>query len=70
MAGNGTLRIVVATTAFGMGIDCPDIVNVIHYGPPANLEQCAQKTGRTGRNSESATAVLLYGNSGRAHSRT
>ena len=65
MAVNGTLRIVIATTAFGMGIDCPDILNVVHYGPPANLEQYAQETGRAGRNGESATALLLYGNPGK-----
>ena len=65
MAVNGTLRIIIATTIFGMGIDCPDIVNVVHYGPPAILEQYAQGTSRAGRNGESATAVLLYGNPGK-----
>ena len=59
MTVNSTLRVVIATTAFGMGIDCPDIVNLVHYGPPAHLEQYAQETGRAGRNGESATAVLL-----------
>ena len=62
MAVNGTLRIVIATTAFSMGIDCPDIVNVVHYGPPTNLEQYAQETSRTDRNGESTTAVLPHGN--------
>lgn len=65
MTLNGTLRIVIATTAFGMGIDCPDIVSVIHYGPPASLEQYAQETGRADRNGESATALLLYSNPGK-----
>ena len=36
---NSKLRIVIATTAFSMGIDCPDIRNVINYGPLSSLEQ-------------------------------
>jgi len=33
------LRIIIATTAFGMGVACPDISKVIHYGPPGDVEQ-------------------------------
>ena len=58
---NGKLRLVIATTAFSMGIDCPDIRNVIHFGPPATIEQYIQETGRAGRDGESSTALLLYG---------
>ena len=60
MAVNGTLRIIIVTTAFGMGIDCPGIVNVVHYGPPANLEQYAQETGRAGRNGEFVKSKYEY----------
>lgn len=35
---HGTLRLLIATEAFGMGVDCPDIENVIHVGPPTTLE--------------------------------
>ena len=43
------LRVVVATTAFLMGIDCPDIEQIIHYGTPSAPEQYIQEIGRAGR---------------------
>jgi len=58
------LRILIATTAFSMGVDCPDIRNVIHYGSPANVEQYVQETGRAGRNGIFSSA-LLYGKPGK-----
>ena len=42
------LRLVVATTAFSMGIDCPNIHNVIHFGVPGTIEQYIQEAGRAG----------------------
>ncbi len=59
------LRLVIATTAFGMGIDSPDIRQVIDYGPPSCLEEYVQETGRAGRDSLTFQAVLLYGSPGR-----
>uniref|UniRef100_A0A1X7UWY0 DNA 3'-5' helicase n=1 Tax=Amphimedon queenslandica TaxID=400682 RepID=A0A1X7UWY0_AMPQE len=38
-----TLHIVCATIAFGMGIDCPDVCKVIHYGPLDDMESCMQE---------------------------
>ena len=55
------LRIIIATTAFGMGIDCPDIHQVIHWGPPGDAETYAQESGRAGRDMMQATACILYG---------
>lgn len=57
MAIGGKLRIVIATIAFSMGIDCPDISNVIYYGPPGNVEQYVQETGRAGRNMETLVNI-------------
>ena len=61
----GKLRVVIATTAFSMGIDCPDIRQVIHYGPPSCIEEYVQETGRAGRDGTHSEAILMYGNPGR-----
>ena len=61
----GKLRLVVATMAFSMGVDCPDIVNVTHYGPPSSVLEYMQETGRAGRTNFPATALLLYGKLGK-----
>ena len=53
------LRIVIATIAFGMGIDCPDIRQIIHYGLTSLVKDYVQETGRAGRNGFPSKAVLI-----------
>ena len=62
LAINSKLRVVIATTAFSLGIDCPNIRRVIHYGTPGTIEEYVQETGRAGRDGEPAKVCLFYGN--------
>ena len=54
------LRVVIATVAFGMGLDSPDIRRIIHWGAPADIESYIQETGRAGRDGEQSLAKLYY----------
>lgn len=57
---SGDLPVVVATNAFGMGIDRPDVRMVVHYNVPGTLEAYYQEAGRAGRDGEPARVTLLY----------
>ena len=57
---NSILRLVIATTSFSMGIDIPDVREIIHWGPPSDLEQYVQEIGRAGRDGKDSVAMLMF----------
>jgi ATP-dependent DNA helicase RecQ len=56
---NGMVRVLFATTAFGMGVDCKGLDLVVHYGPPSNVDDYVQESGRAGRDNSKSHAVLV-----------
>lgn len=55
---NGTLHVIIATIAFGTGIDAPNVRSVIHWGSPKSIEDYVQESGRCSRDGEDSSAIL------------
>ena len=64
-SSGGILRLLIATTAFGMGVDCVDIRRIMHWGSTSSLEEYVQETGRAGRDGLDANAIMFHGKENR-----
>ena len=56
----GGIRILVATIAFGMGVDCKGVWRTVHFGPPKNVESLIQESGRAGRDGLPSYSHIIY----------
>ena len=57
---HGTIRIIIATTALGMGVDIKVLHRIINYGPPSDIESYIQELGRAGRDGKQSEALLMF----------
>ena len=64
--GDSCLRVLICTSAFGMGIDCKAVHNVVHWGPPEDIEAYVQEVGRGGRDGSETQACLYFDKGGMA----
>ena len=58
--GDGHIRILISTIAFGMGVDCKQVSRIIHFGPSKNIECYIQESGRAGRDGCQSKCILLF----------
>ena len=62
---SSTLRLIIATSAFGLGIDIPDVRQIVHWGLTSTVEEYVQETGRAGRDGLSVQAIIIIPGKGR-----
>lgn len=59
---DGQIRVLISTNAAGMGVNFKGLHNVVHYGPPRDLDTLVQQMGRAGRDGEFSVEIILYKN--------
>ena len=57
---SSSLCVVIATVAFGMGVNCPDVRQIIHWGVPEDTEIYIQESGRAGRDGKLACVLFFF----------
>ena len=57
---DGHIRLLIATIAFGMGVDCKRVRRTVHFGPSKNIENFVQEAGRAGRDGQQSSCTLLF----------
>ena len=57
---NSCLRVVICTVAFGMGVNCTNVNESIHFGAPKSLEAYVQESGRIGRDGSPSVSRIMY----------
>ena len=62
---DSNIRLINATSAFGLGVDIADILRIIHWGLPSSIEEYVQESGRAGRDGNDAQAILFEGKGGK-----
>ena len=58
--GDGNLRVLICTSAFGMGVNCKNISQIVHFGPPKSIESYVQECGRAGREGLVSKCYIIY----------
>ena len=62
---DSNIRLIIATSAFGLGVDIADIWRIMHWGLPSSIEEYVQESGRAGRDGNDAQAILFEGKGGK-----